>query len=114
MNDENDMTDAYFDPADPFEPNTAKLESVDIAGVTLTAGDRVRLAPRTGGDVFDLALAGREATIESIEQDYEDQIYLAVTVDDDPGRDFGMQRKPAHRFFFRLGEIEPLPQERSS
>jgi hypothetical protein len=55
-----------------------------------------------------MALAGKIATIESIEQDYEDKIQLAVVVDDDPGRDMGMLRQPGHRFFFTPEEIEPL------
>ena len=33
---------------------------------------------------------------------------FAVTVDEDPGKDFGEQGKPAHRFFFRPEEVEPL------
>ena len=37
-------------------------------------GDRVRLRPRKGGDVMDIALAGQVATIESIEQDYEGKL----------------------------------------
>ena len=66
-------------------------------------GDRVRLRPRPGGDVMDLALAGKTATIEAIEQDYDGQIHLAVVVDDDPGRDLGLARQPGHRFFFARG-----------
>jgi hypothetical protein len=85
-----------------------KPESARWGEVTLNVGDRVRLCPRGGADVLDLALAGRIATIESIEQDYEDRIYLAVTVDDDPGRDLGAMRQPGHRFFFSPLEVEPL------
>ena len=47
------------------------LDAVEIQGFRLGRGDRVRLNPREGGDVLDLALAGRTATIESVEQDYE-------------------------------------------
>jgi hypothetical protein len=83
-------------------------ESVRVAGVELRAGDRVRLRPKTGGDIFDLALAGRIATIESILCDYEDNLHLAVVVDDDPGRDLGEQRFPGHRFFYTPEEVEPL------
>ena len=43
----------------------------------------------------------RPPTVESIEQDYEGRVYLAVTVDDDPGKDLGALRQPGHRFFFR-------------
>ncbi|MFM0389720.1 hypothetical protein [Paraburkholderia dipogonis] len=48
------------------------------------------------------------ATIESIERDFDDHVHVAVTVDDDPGKDFGLQRMPGHRFFFGPDEIEPL------
>ncbi len=84
------------------------LEYVDAHGVALKKGDRVRLRPRAGGDVFDLVLAGRTATIVEIEQDYENNIHLAVIVDDDPGKDMGALRQPGHRFFFSLEEVEPL------
>jgi len=58
---------------------------------------------------MDIVLAGKTAIIESIEQDYEGKIHLCVVVDDDPGRDIGLMRQPGHRFFFTLGEVEPLP-----
>ena len=82
------------------------LEEVQVCGIELRPGDRVRLKPRAGGDIFDLALAGKTATIEAIEQDYEDHILLAVIIDDDPGQDMGRLRQPGHRFFFSLEEIE--------
>ena len=63
----------------------------------LRPGDRVRLCPAGQADIFDIALRGKTAVIESIEQDFEGVVYLAVTVDDDPGKDFGADRQPAHR-----------------
>jgi hypothetical protein len=57
---------------------------------------------------MDMALAGKIASVEAIEQDFEDNIQLAVVVDDDPGREFGMMRQPGHRFFFSPEEVEPL------
>ena len=71
-------------------------------------GMKVRLSPAGSADAFDIILRGKIATINSLEQDFEGQIYAAVTVDDDPGRDFGQQLQPGHRFFFRLDEVEPL------
>jgi hypothetical protein len=53
-------------------------------------------------------IAGKTATVESIEQDFEGRVYLAVVVEDDPGRDLGALRQPGHRFFFRPDEVEPL------
>ncbi len=98
---------------DPEREGT-RLESARWGEVELKAGDRVRLRPRGGADAFDLLLQGRVATIESIEQDYEDRVYLAVTVDDDPGKDFGALRQPGHRFFFSPLEVEPLDDERGT
>ena len=73
----------------------------------LRVGDPVRLAPRPGADIFDLALRGRAARVESIVRDLDDEVHVAVVVDDDPGADMGELRMPGHRFFFRLGEVEP-------
>jgi len=88
------------------------LEHVLVNGVELRQGDRVRIKPRKGGDILDLALAGKVALIESLEQDYEGQAHLAVVVEDDPGRDLGMLRQPGHRFFFAPEEVEPVSGDR--
>jgi len=90
------------------EETIRQLEQVRLGQTDLKVGDRVRLWPRGGGDILDLALAGRDATVESIQQDYDDRVHVAVTVDDDPGRDLGMLRLPGHRFFFSLDEVVPL------
>jgi hypothetical protein len=91
----------------PLEETKAPPESVRVFGIELRVGDRVRLCPTRKADIMDMALAGKIAVIESIEQDFEDQIQLAVVVDDDPGREFGMMRQPGHRFFFSPDEVEP-------
>lgn len=84
------------------------LDVIRIGDVELKQGDRVCLKPGARGDVFDLALAGKTAVIEAIEEDYEGRAHLAVVLDDDPGRDLGMLRQPGHRFFFSIDEVEPL------
>jgi hypothetical protein len=87
------------------------VQSVIVEGVELKKGSRVVLWPRSGGDIIDIALAGKVAFIEGIEQDYEDQIYIAVTLEDDPGRDLGGDRILGHRFFFSPEEVVPLDLE---
>jgi hypothetical protein len=72
-------------------------------------GARVCLRPRHAADIFDIALAGRTALVESVVEDYEGRVLVAVTVDDDPGRDLGADGRPGHRFFFHLDEVEALP-----
>jgi hypothetical protein len=87
------------------------LDRVRVGGRDVGLGDRVVLRPRAGGDILDIALAGKVASIETIEQDYEGRVHLAVLVDDDPGRDLGALRQPGHRFFFSPEEVEPLPPD---
>jgi hypothetical protein len=88
-----------------------KLQSLTVGGVELEKGSRVLLWPLPGGDIMDIALAGKVAFVEEMEQDYEDRVYITVTLEDDPGRDLGGDRIPGHRFFFSPEEVEPLDVE---
>jgi hypothetical protein len=94
----------------PFDEEKAPPESVTVFGVELRVGDRVRIWPQKTADIMDLALTGKIAVIEAIEQDFEDQIQIAVVLDDDPGREFGIMRQPGHRFFFGAEEVEPYEE----
>jgi hydrogenase maturation protease len=76
-----------------------------VDGVELRRRSRVMLHPRETADLWDRALAGRAASVEAIVQDLEGNVQLAVSVDDDPGRDLGTRR----RFYFSPAEVEPLP-----
>jgi hypothetical protein len=105
-----------FGAWDPFAEQETKTapESVRVFGVDLRVGDRVRIWPQKQADIIDMALKGKVAVIEAIEQDFEDQVHFAVVLDDDPGREFGMMRQPGHRFFYSPEEVEPLLQEESA
>lgn len=96
-----------------LEDKTA-LDHVEINGITVRPGDRVRLQPKAGGDILDLALRGQMATIECIEENYENQQHICVVLDNDPGRDLGMMRQPGHRFFFTPAEVELVEHESAS
>jgi hydrogenase maturation protease len=84
------------------------LRTVVSAGVEVGRGSRVVLRPRARGDVFGDAMAGMVATIESLHEDLDGNVQLAVTLEDDPGRELGVDRRPGHRFFFAPDEVEPL------
>ena len=86
------------------------LKSVAVGGVAIEKGSRVLLWPGAGGDIMDLALKGKVAFVEGIEQDYEGRVHIAVTLEDDPGRDLGDARVLGHRFFFSPEEVEPLKE----
>jgi len=78
------------------------------SGPGVKPGDRVRLRPKPGGDVFDVVLAGRVAIVESVEQDFDNRTHIAVIIEDDPGKDLGLLRQPGHRFFFSADEVEQV------
>jgi hypothetical protein len=91
----------FFNPA-------SKAESVTVNGVELRKGDRVRIRPKKRADAFDMAVTGKVAIIESIEQDAEDNMHLALVLEDDPGKDLGFLKQPGHRFFYGTDEVEPV------
>ncbi len=101
------------EPVDPFEVEglyRPAPRSVTVGGVEVRTGSRVRLWPRAGRDIFDIALSGKVAIVEKVEQDFEDRILLAVSVEDDPGREMVDLPVLGHRFFFSPEEIEPLDE----
>jgi len=83
-----------------------RLERTGGNSATICVGERVRLRPKAGADIFDLALSGRMATVREVHRDFEDRLQLSVTVDDDPGADLGELGLPGHRFFFFADEVE--------
>jgi hydrogenase maturation protease len=87
-----------------------RLASLLSRGRNLSVGTEVLLRPKAGGDIMDLALAGKVAIIEAIERDFEDRVHIAVTLRDDPGRDLGTAGFPGHRFYFSQDEIEPTAE----
>jgi hypothetical protein len=87
-----------------------RLESVSVQGCSVKPGDRVRIHPKSRADILDIALAGKAAVVETIEQDAEARVHLVVVLEDDPGKDFGLMRQPGHRFFYGPDEIEPMPE----
>jgi hypothetical protein len=96
---------------DPFEVEGLERpapQSIVVDGVEVRGGSRVRLWPSAGRDIFDLALSGKAAVVEKIEQDFEDRILLAVSVEEDPGREMVDMPVLGHRFFFSPEEVEPL------
>ena len=91
----------FFNPAQ-------RRESAIVNGVTLKVGDRVRIRPKRRADVMDIALEGKIAIIEAVEEDVDKNVHFAVVLEDDPGRDIGLMRHVGHRFFYAADEVEPL------
>jgi hydrogenase maturation protease len=92
---------------DFFNP-VQRRDSAAVNGVTLKAGDRVRIRPKRRADVMDIAIDGKIAIIEAVEEDLDKNVHFAVVLEDDPGRDIGLMRHVGHRFFYAADEVEPL------
>ncbi|HZP13323.1 MAG TPA: hypothetical protein VFB36_12965, partial [Nevskiaceae bacterium] len=96
---------AHTLPPDQMQRLHGAMRTSDVG---LAKGARVRLKPRRHGDIMDVALAGKEATVIAVEHDFDGGVHVAVVLDDDPGADLGEQGFHGHRFFFQPSEVEPL------
>ncbi|MDQ6843720.1 MAG: hypothetical protein M3Z92_05100 [Bacteroidota bacterium] len=78
-----------------------------VDGIEYRKGDEVRLKlGQRRSDAMDMLLDNKIATIEIIYIDYEDKVYLAVTMNDDPGQD--MARELGRYLFFSPDEVEHI------
>ena len=59
-------------------------------------------------DVMDIALDGKIAIIEAVEEDVDKNVHFVVVFEDDPERDIGMMPYIAHRFFYSADEVEAI------
>jgi hypothetical protein len=81
-------------------------ERVVVEGRTFSRGGQVVLRPERNRNAQDHLLDGRSATIERIYIDYDDQVHLCVTVDDDPGQD--IMRDIGRYLYFKPTEVEVI------
>jgi hypothetical protein len=81
--------------------------SVEIDGISVRAGSRVRLEPRrTGSDIFEAVLAGRTGIVQEVRADHEGRVQLAIVVDDAVPRN-ARALLAGQRFFFDPLEVRP-------
>jgi len=80
--------------------------SVGVGRVRVMKGARVRLRPRRRADSMDVFLDGRTARVEGVYRDVDDEAYVAVIPEDDPGAD--LHSWYGRFLYFYPDEIEPL------
>ena len=91
--------------------DNAGLDHMMINGIDYKKGDKVKLKlQQRRSDASDLIMNGKIATIETIYTDYDDKVYLAVTIDDDPGQDIWRDMN-IYRFF-HTDEVEKIDHEK--
>jgi hypothetical protein len=84
-----------------------ETDSVEIDGVAIAKGRRVRLRPGVRrADAQDMFLTGRVAEVQGVYLDVENRQYLAVTLEDDPAAEFHQWH--GRYFYFSPDEVEPL------
>ncbi|WCB95119.1 hypothetical protein DSM104299_03861 [Baekduia alba] len=92
------------DPA-PVEQEVRGEEAVVVGDRRFARGGHVVLRPGVGRvGATDHLLAGRSATIERIYIDYDGDVHLCVTVDDDPGQQ--LMRDIGRYLYFKPDEVE--------
>lgn len=79
---------------------------VYVNGTKIAKGSRVRLRPVRRADVWDSFLDGKTAKVAGVFQDFENQQYVAVTVDDDPASD--LHDWYGRYLYFYPNEIEAM------
>jgi hypothetical protein len=81
-------------------------DAVDVDGVAVRRGSRVRLRPDRAADAQDMFWAGRVATVAAVFQDVDGDAHVAVIPVDDPGAD--LREWQGRYLYFDPAEIEPL------
>jgi hypothetical protein len=81
-------------------------DAVYVNGVRVARGSRVVLRPGARrADAQDMFLNGRDAVVEAVLIDVDDNVYVAVTLADDPAGD--LLRSHGRFLYFAPDEVEP-------
>jgi hypothetical protein len=83
-------------------------DTVQINGVAVGKGTRVRLHPSGRGDAQDIFIDGLTAVVAGVYFDVDGDTHVAVVVEDDPAAEL---HEWYGRFsYFRPDELEPLDE----
>jgi hypothetical protein len=109
VGEEPEPASAWWDPGADASVQP-EAESVEVDGVALAKGSRVRLRPRMQrADAQDMFLDGRIAQVHAVFIDVENNKYLAVTLEDDPAADLFQWH--GRFLYFQPDEVEPLGEK---
>jgi hypothetical protein len=106
---ENTESPPWWDPGADASVS-AETDSIQIGGVSVSRGSRVRLRPGCRrADAQDIFLDGRIATVEAVFLDVENKRYLGVTLADDPAAE--LHQWHGRFLYFSPDEVEPRAWE---
>jgi hypothetical protein len=95
----------FFNPPGTPPPDEA---SVTVGTWRIAKGSRVRLRPNRRADAIDMFLVDQAATVAGVYRDVDERVYLAVTVDADPGA--SLHESFGRFFYFDPTEVERIDQ----
>ena len=90
---------------EPGHPNPGE-EEIRVGGRVIRKGSEVVLRPPDDGDVYDRMLAGRTGTVERIYYDYDGEVHIGVTINNDPSQE--LYRETGRYHFFKATEVEVI------
>ena len=93
----------FFNPPGTPPPDAA---FVVVGDRRIARGSHVRLRPNRRADAMDMFLADQPATVAGVYRDVDERVYVAVTVDADPGA--ALHESFGRFFYFDPAEIEPI------
>lgn len=82
------------------------IGTIKIGGVDVGKGSRVRISPKRRADAHDIFLKGRYGKVAGVFEDVDGQIYVAVTLEDDPSGE--LNEWYGRYYYFDSTEVEPL------
>jgi hypothetical protein len=82
------------------------IGSISIGGVDVGKGSRVRIDPKRRADAHDIFLKGRYGRVAGVFEDVDGQIYVAVTLEDDPSGE--LNEWYGRYYYFDSTEVVPL------
>jgi hypothetical protein len=95
--------DGWTDPTVPGEG------TVEIDGVAVSRGTRVRLAPSRRADAQDFLLRDRAALVAGVFEDLDGRTYLGVTLEGDPAAEWMVGH--GRYYYFFPDEVVPMRRE---
>lgn len=90
----------------------AHRDAIEIDGVRVGRGSRVRLHPRGRADAHDMFLSERTARVEAVYTDVDERTHVAVTLEDDPAAE--LHAEVRRYLYFGKDEIAPLEAQESA
>ncbi len=93
-------------PSAEVRDPTRGLPEVEVDGVVIRRGGRVKVRPGLDADLQARMLEGRTVTVERIHRDYDGRVHLGVALDE-PGQE--ILRETGRFLWFFPPEVEVLP-----